>query len=330
MWEAPPFALLDGTVRDPSTPVGKRMRAAYFLRQVYDIAIRNEEREDTAVVVVDDDDDGGGGGGSEGPAPSSVPSAAAVIESLSAGLSDRRHGSLLRHEFAYVMGQLRDARCCEALERTLGDREDCVMVRHECGEALGAIGARRSEEVLERAVRDSPDTPEIGETCELALAHMRWKRRRGMGEEEGEEEPAACACMLSPYSSIDPAPPHPSHMGMSPSDVGRILTDGTLPLFERYRAMFSLRNMGGTECALVLGRALVSDVSSPLLRHEVAYVLGQMQDAKSADYLASSLRRVDEHAMVRHESAEALGAIMGEGGEGGGRVRGDPERVFGG
>jgi len=33
-----------------------------------------------------------------------------VIDTLSQGLLDPEHGSLLRHEFAYVMGQLRDER----------------------------------------------------------------------------------------------------------------------------------------------------------------------------------------------------------------------------
>jgi deoxyhypusine monooxygenase len=57
------------------------------------------------------------------------------------------------------------------------------------------------------------------------------------------------------------------------------------------------------------------DKSSALLRHEVAYVLGQMQHPDSVEYLATSLKRQDEHRMVRHESAEALGAIEERWGE---------------
>ena len=60
-----------------------------------------------------------------------------------------------------------------------------------------------------------------------------------------------------------------------------------------------------------LCRALVEDTSSPLLRHEVAFVLGQLQHPSSIPALEESLSRLDEHAMVRHESAEALGAIEG-------------------
>jgi deoxyhypusine monooxygenase len=44
----------------------------------------------------------------------------------------------------------------------------------------------------------------------------------------------------------------------------------------------------------------------------VAYVLGQMQRLSSAAALIAVLQNMDEHRMVRHEAAEALGAIGGE------------------
>ena len=289
------------------------MRAAYFLRQEYDNAIRNGACTSFATNGENEDCNANE---EQKTAPAAAASATPegivankVIQLLGVGLCDPRHGSLLRHEFAYVMGQLRDERCCPALEQTLLDENDCVMVRHECGEALGAIAAQRSVSVLKAAIAANPTSPEIGQTCQLALDHMQWKSNGG--DASGIEEPMACACMLSPYSSVDPAPPHPKHAAMSASEVGAILRDETLPLFERYRAMFSLRNKGGEDCVLELGRALVEDKSSALLRHEVAYVLGQMQHSASVESLAESLRRTGEHAMVRHESAEALGAIEG-------------------
>jgi deoxyhypusine monooxygenase len=189
------------------------------------------------------------------------------------------------------------------------------MVRHECGEALGAICAARSIPVLEEVIQANPDSIEIGQTCELSLAHMQWKMKGGDSgserEASSELEPMACACMLNPYSSVDPAPPHPEHINLETKDIGAILQNQKVPLFERYRAMFSLRNRGGAECVMELGKALVEDESSALLRHEVAYVLGQMQHPNSVEALAESLRRDNEHRMVRHESAEALGAIEG-------------------
>jgi len=46
-----------------------------------------------------------------------------------------------------------------------------------------------------------------------------------------------------------------------------------------------------------------------LLRHEIAYVFGQLQHPHSVPALSEVLSKLDEHPMVRHEAAEALGSI---------------------
>lgn len=103
---------------------------------------------------------------------------------------------------------------------------------------------------------------------------------------------------------MDPAPP--STVTDVPS-LRRIILDSSRTLWERYKALFGLRNQNRDESAIALGEALLKDPSA-LLRHECAYVLGQMQRAVSIPYLIQALK-TDLNAMVRHESAEALGAI---------------------
>ena len=49
--------------------------------------------------------------------------------------------------------------------------------------------------------------------------------------------------------------------------------------------------------------------SSALFRHEIAYVLGQMQHKACVPQLIQQLRKLQENPMVRHECAEALGSI---------------------
>lgn len=49
--------------------------------------------------------------------------------------------------------------------------------------------------------------------------------------------------------------------------------------------------------------------SSALFRHEIGYVLGQMQHPAAVPALRAALERSGESAMVRHEAAEALGSI---------------------
>lgn len=78
-------------------------------------------------------------------------------------------------------------------------------------------------------------------------------------------------------------------------------------MFQRMRAVFALRNRGGAEAVAALAAAF--DDPSALLKHELAYVMGQMQDPAAIPFLTAVLERPHEHVMVRHECAEALGAI---------------------
>jgi len=113
----------------------------------------------------------------------------------------------------------------------------------------------------------------------------------------------------SGYTSTDPAPPQDVASTSRPSVAAlrAQLLDRGLPMFQRMRAVFSLRNRGGAEAVEALAAAF--DDPSALLRHELAYVLGQMGDPHADPFLTAVLRKADEHVMVRHECAEALGAI---------------------
>lgn len=75
--------------------------------------------------------------------------------------------------------------------------------------------------------------------------------------------------------------------------------------------MFTLRNINTDESALAIASGLdCSD--SALFRHEIAFVLGQMQSPATVEKLAQVLAKKSENEMVRHECAEALGAIATE------------------
>lgn len=86
--------------------------------------------------------------------------------------------------------------------------------------------------------RLSPLSLQVAETCQLALRRLEWLQQLS-------GEPAAAG----PYLSVDPAPPSEEH------DVGRLreaLLDEAQPLFDRYRAMFALRDAGSEEAAMAL------------------------------------------------------------------------------
>jgi len=108
----------------------------------------------------------------------------------------------------------------------------------------------------------------------------------------------------SQFDSVDPAPPSQD------TKVARLratICDEEEKMFQRMRALFALRNIGGKDAVEALAAAFES--KSALLKHEIAYVMGQMQDSHAVPHLIERLADLEEDVMVRHEAAEALGAI---------------------
>nr|NVI76144.1 nero [Cucujiformia] len=187
----------------------------------------------------------------------------------------------------YCFGQMQDERAVDILISVLEDEKQEPMVRHEAAEALGAIGSEVSLSLLEKYKND--EVREVAETCELALNRIAWCSN-------ALEETSKLSKSL--YSSVDPAPPA---LITDISELKHILTNENASLFDRYRAMFALRNIGSDEAIITLGKAL--SCGSALFKHEVAFVLGQMQHEKSVSYLKASLEDTNENEMVRHECA---------------------------
>lgn len=206
---------------------------------------------------------------------------------------------LLKHECAYCMGQMKDPHAIPYLVATIKDESQHPMVRHEAGEALGAIG-RYDEEIL-RLLKDysTHKVPELSETCQLALDRLNWYNMR---QAENDTE------STSPYNSVDPTPSFPDSYTID--DLRKIYLDETRNLFERYRALFTLRNIGSRQAVQVICEGLFgSKTDSALFKHEVAFVLGQMQRLDSVESLTKKLADCEENEIVRHECAEALGSI---------------------
>ncbi|CAO3571361.1 unnamed protein product [Mortierella alpina] len=200
--------------------------------------------------------------------------------------------ALLKHELAYVLGQMKNPHAHAVLLKVLATKDEDPMVRHEAAEALGAIGSLESLVILEEYLKDESDV--VAQTCELAIEKIKYDNRK-----EKEVLPQ------SAYSSIDPAPPTTEEE--ETEQLRAIYLNQKLPLFERYRAMFALRNQCTTESVLALADGF--DDPSALFRHEIAYVFGQMQHPAAVPSLVKVLSKLDEANMVRHEAAEALGSI---------------------
>ena len=203
---------------------------------------------------------------------------------------------LLKHEVAYAIGQMRDPHAIVVLKKLLSDVNEHPVVRHEAGEALGAIATDECLEIVSQFVNDP--APEVQETCELAVGRIKWLQTI---DDLEEREKLAGA---SDFFTVDPAPAAKSE---NPVKLGDALVNEDLPIFDRYCALFALRDMNNDESVAQLVRGFESN--SALLRHEIAYVLGQMQKSSSFEGLNKVLANGGEHPMVRHEAAEAIGAL---------------------
>lgn len=92
------------------------------------------------------------------------------------------------------------------------------------------------------------------------------------------------------------------------------LCSESTPLPIRFRALFSLKHIAqtsedGSEAAAI--EAIASAFASPsaLLKHELAYCLGQTGKDAAVPPLRHVLSDLQEDPMCRHEAAEALGAL---------------------
>ncbi|KAK4702085.1 deoxyhypusine monooxygenase, partial [Phenoliferia sp. Uapishka_3] len=246
--------------------------------------------------------------------------------------------ALLGHEEAYCLGQIKDPLALPILQRVLEDDNEHVMVRHEAAEAMGAIGDLAALPVL-KLFLNHPERA-LRETAEIAVAKIEWDNTEE-GKKQAEELKAT-----NLYPTIDPAPAS-LHSPLAAGQVASAQSTASIPelqatllntnlsLFERYRAMFALRNDGGKDAVLALASGFGDDSalfrlvrdssSSSLLRsfspplftqtsnfnysHEIAYVFGQLSSPHSVPSLVTVLRNKTEDDMVRHEAAEALGGI---------------------
>lgn len=189
---------------------------------------------------------------------------------------------LLDHEIAYILGQMKQPVSIPFLLCLADDLSVNSIVRHEAIEALGNFEDLSLASKLEKHLHDPSHI--VSESATLAIR----KLSDGYGG-------------LSKYYSRDPA--HP--LDGTFEDAVDALASGSIE--DKYRAIFYFRDLGTREGIEMLSRGF--EDPSDLLRHEIAYVLGQMRSPLATDVLVTVLENESEADIVRHEAAEALGNI---------------------
>lgn len=90
--------------------------------------------------------------------------------------------------------------------------------------------------------------------------------------------------------------------------IGQVLINEEKPMKDRFRALFTLRNLGGEEGIRWISAGFKD--SSALLKHECAYCLGQMTDPRAVTILIAVLSDQTEDPMVRHEAGSVINSSL--------------------
>ena len=188
------------------------------------------------------------------------------------------------------------------------------IIVHEAVEALGNLDDENTVVLLERYRNSGKEIENmVVETCELTQALIKWNEETEKGKSEGID------LAKLRFRTNDPAPPFNHKSDAQYADVGKLtemlLDDKNHTLFVRYRALFTLREIYTEESCEAICRTLKAEnfnTCSPLLKHEVAFVLAQMENvfAVSVPYLLAACENSDEAAIVKHEALVAVGEMI--------------------
>lgn len=233
-----------------------------------------------------------------------------AIKALEYTLIKEPSSDLLRHEICYAFGQMIDTQENKNEIQNFLNKEIfsvptkwASIVLHEAAEALGNISDENNIILLKKFLNYEDDI--IKETCMLAIDNLNWLKNTNKGKTEGFNEKNKYYC------TNDPAPPfnyekYPEFKSID--KLKSILFNGSL--FEQNRVLFTLRNLGTKEAVNLLCECF-SNKFTPLFKHEVSFILGQMaEEAKEAlCKLEEVMQDENEDPIVRHETALALGEI---------------------
>lgn len=214
---------------------------------------------------------------------------------------------LLKHELCYCMGQISNPYSIGYLINVLNDLKEDAIVRHESGEALANLASLVDDQMrcqITNALKKHQNDNDtlVAQTCELALKKIKWD----LSASEDEKSKA----YSTNFTTYDPAPALAYYSGIN--ELESILMDPKSSLFNKYRALFQLRNIGNDQCVHLLGKVLLHyqlDLKMSLMNHEIGYIFGQLANPLSVKYLKKIADCSKCHEVVRHEAIEALGSI---------------------
>jgi deoxyhypusine monooxygenase len=224
---------------------------------------------------------------------------------------------LLKHETMYVMGQMRVSSSYKFLVDKMNDPEEYPIVRHEAGEGLANYHNIKDQCIEEMQKHWDSEISVLKSTVRVGIEKLKnFTSESRYGKKYG--------------GTIEPAEPFneeelTEYLNMTMLDGSQ---NENLPLLERvhkklllpyslvdeypkYRMCYFLRDTCTKESKLILGNMLAPEnreFISPLLRHEIAFILGQIfcGEQELREILQATCYDETENPVVRHEAILAF------------------------
>lgn len=237
----------------------------------------------------------------------------ASVQALIDNYGTMNGSELLQHEIMYILGQMSNDIAVDFLITILNDEKQAPVVRHEAGEALSNYPDHTDRILPELQKYVDSDISVVRSTVRIAIRKLQTYSKDSNYKKylEANIEPA------DPFTA-EQLKAHLKTEQITHEDILKELLNSEVEEFIKYRIIYYLRNQGDENSVKCLARLLDAantPLTSPLMRHELCFIIGQLQN--KADYsfvkdaLMGLIKDVNEEAIVRHEAVLTYNDIWG-------------------
>lgn len=220
----------------------------------------------------------------------------------------------LKHDVMYALGQNMQPVSIDFLLAAVHNPSEAPIVRHEAAEALANFGGERDRLIPELRKYWDSDIDVLRSTVRLSIRKLERIDAQNNNFNKflvGTHEPA------EPFTQAQ-FDAFLQTVGKTQADIFSLLTDLSIEEYTRYQIMYFLRNKYDAESAKLVARLLRKEYreqTTPLMRHEVCFVLGQFSEVAKSDEIRAILKDcitdMSENAIVRHEAILCYSEIFG-------------------
>lgn len=235
-----------------------------------------------------------------------------AAEVLQEGYKYLGESELLRHDVMYCIGQMKVKNSLEFLLGKMNDPKEKSIVRHEAGEALANYHSLRETIIPEMQVHWDSEDELLKSTVRVGIGKLstftetsRYGKKYGGTIEPAEPFNEAEVREFIESKGLE----SPKNQEELYNQIHKLLLEdySVVDEFPKYRLCYYLRDQADIRSKTILCDLMKPEnrkAASALLRHELAFIMGQINnnDKVIQDRLKEVSLDTTEHPVVRHEA----------------------------